>query len=161
METVLSFHCCTRGALFGQRRNFVDPISGRKSRGAKQGGSFRAEIFTIIRTSREPGHSTSPMGERVSPDPAEIPTGREIRSVHSPRYRYRLSPRRRTRPSSFPKEWNDLERTQFHSEFRGHATNFSKPRETTMQRCLSLYFLLLLLLLCWLIFYPRELPIVY
>lgn len=74
------------------------PISGRKSRReAKQRGSFRAEIFTIIRTNREPGHSTSPMGKRVSPDPAEIPTGREIRSAHSPRYRYRLSPRRRTR----------------------------------------------------------------
>ena len=25
-------------------------------------------------------------------------------------------------PSSFPKEWNGLERTQFHSEYRGHAT---------------------------------------
>lgn len=83
-----------------QRGNFepTSPISGRKSRReAKQRGSFRAEIFTIIRTNREPGHSTSPTGKRVSPDPAEIPTGREIRSAHSPRYRYRLSPRRRTR----------------------------------------------------------------
>lgn len=76
----------------------TSPISGRKSRReAKQRGSFRAEIFTIIRTNREPGHSASPTGKRVSPDPAEIPTGREIRSAHSPRYRYRLSPRRRTR----------------------------------------------------------------
>lgn len=81
-----------------QRGNFVQPAPfPGENRGVKQRGSFRAEIFTIIRTNREPGHSTSPTGKRVSPDPAEIPTGREIRSAHSPRYRYRLSPRRRTR----------------------------------------------------------------
>lgn len=100
----------------------TSPISGRKSRReAKQRGSFRAEIFTIIRTNREPGHSTSPTGKRHRIQrkfQRDEKSGQRILPVIGTAYR----PAAERAPSSFPKEWNGLERTQFHSEYRGHAT---------------------------------------